>query len=186
MPAPAWGQHLGEPADPRPDPSKFARGFYAQAEAGVVSFLGEAAEPLGTGPAFGTRVGYEIFRFLALQVHGGGSTHSIRLDDRPQDGQLLQILRGAAELKLTVPLSRWSLFAHGGGGLARLSSNLLGTAGLTELGVRLSPIYGGGAGVDYHTASRHFSFGLAVDFQKLPRLNTVGALASSAYIRYTF
>ena len=47
-------------------------------------------------------------------------------------------------------------------------------------------MFGGGGGADYHTRSRHFSFGLNAAFWKLPRVYTTGALTGTLYIRYTF
>jgi hypothetical protein len=180
---PARAQVMGDPADPYPDVNKFARGLYGDAEAGAVSFLGRA---LGTGVAVGARVGFDVFRWAAVQIHGAGSTHVTRFPGRPQDGQLFQIYQGTVEAKLSLPLGAWSLVAFGGGGYARLSTNLLGTIGLTSPNVLTSPVLTGGGGVDYHTRSRHFSFGLTVAFVKLQEVRTSGAVASSAYVRYTF
>jgi hypothetical protein len=186
LPAPARAQVMGEPVDPYPDPHKFARGLYGDAEAGALVFLGGAEKSLGTGMAVGARFGFAIFEWAAIQIHGAGSTHLTRFRDRPQDGQLLQIYQGTAELKLALPLGQWSFAAFGGGGLARLSSNLLGTTGLTGPNLVTSPVLTGGAGVDYHTRSRHFSFGLTLAFVKLSDVRTTGAIASAAYVRYTF
>ena len=182
----AHGQLMGEPVDPRPDPSKFSRGLYAEAEAGAQLFVGQARRPLGAGVALGGRVGYELARWLAVQVHGLAATHETDFGDAPQSDQLLQTLQGTAELKLAVPLSQWSLFAFGGGGMARLSTNLLGTTGLTDPDVKLSPLFGAGLGADYHTRSRHFSFGGSAAFWKLLAVRTTGAATTTCYVRYTF
>ena len=70
--------------------------------------------------------------------------------------------------------------------MGRFSTNLLGTTGLCPARTRaLSPLYGGLLGVDYHTASRHFSFGLAAGFTQLTRINTTGVIGSALYLRYT-
>jgi hypothetical protein len=184
--APARAQVIGEPVDPYPDPHKFARGLYGDAEAGALIFLGGADKSLGTGMAVGARFGFDLFSWAAVQLHGVGSTHVTRFAGRPQDGQLLQIYQGTAELKLAVPIGQWSIAAFGGGGMARLSSNLLGTAGLTGANTLTSPVITGGGGVDYHTRSRHFSFGLNVAFVKLQNVRTTGAVSTAAYVRYTF
>jgi hypothetical protein len=184
--APARAQVIGEPVDPYPDPHKFARGFFGDAEAGAVVFLGGAEKSLGTGMAVGARFGFDILPWVAVQLHGAGSTHVTRFAGRPQDGQLLQIYQGTAELKLALPLGQWSIAAFGGGGMARLSSNLLGTAGLTGANKLTSVVITGGGGVDYHTRSRHFSFGLTVAFVKLQDVRTAGAVSSAGYVRYTF
>jgi hypothetical protein len=180
---PAAAQVMGEPANPYPDVDKFARGLYGDAEAGALVFLGKS---LGTGAAIGARVGFDIFRWVAVQIHGAGSTHVTRFPDRPQDGQLMQIYQGTAELKLALPLGQWSLAAFGGFGYARLSSNLLGTIGLTSPNLLTSPVITAGGGVDYHTRSRHFSFGVTGAFVKLQEIRTSGAIATAAYVRYTF
>jgi hypothetical protein len=185
-PGVAQAQIMGEPTDPYPDARKFARGVYAEAEAGAVLFLGEAQKPLGPGMALGARVGFDFFSWVALQVHALFSNHTTDFGSTPGSGQLLQLWQGTAELKLTLPLGQWSLFGYGGGGMARLSTNLLGTTGLTDQDVRNTPVTGGGGGVDYHTRSRHFSFGLAGGFVKLAKLRTTGAAHGALYLRYTF
>jgi hypothetical protein len=185
-PALAQAQVVAEPAAPYPDPSLFARGLFLQGEAGVVIPIGVAHKAISAGPAIGVQVGYELARFVALQLHGVGSTHGVDVEGGPQLGQLLQILQASAELKLAVPLGAWSVFAQGGAGRARLSSNVLATAGLTEPGVRNTLIYGGSGGIDYHTQSRHFACGLTAGFTKLTELTTTGAVSASLYLRYTF
>lgn len=183
---PARAQLMGEPPDPRPDPRMFSSGLFAEAEAGALIFVGDARQALGTGVAVGMRLGYELGRWLAIQGHALSATHETDFGNGPQSDQLLQVLQATGELKLSIPLGQWSVFGYGGGGIARLSTNLLGTAGLTDLDVRLSPMFGGGGGADYHTRSRHFSFGANVAFWKLQRLYTTGALSGTTYIRYTF
>jgi hypothetical protein len=183
---PARAQLMGDPPDPRPDPKMFSSGVCAEAEAGALVFVGDARRPLGTGVAVGIRLGYELGRWLAIQGHALSATHETDFGSGPQSDQLLQVLQATGELKLAIPFGQWSVFGYGGGGIARLSTNLLGTAGLTDLDVRLSPMFGGGGGADYHTRSRHFSFGLNAAFWKLPRVYTTGALTATLYIRYTF
>ena len=175
----------GEPANPYPEPSKFARGLYVDAEAGAALFLGEA-QGIRPGAAMGVRFGYDLFRWAAVQLHGFGSSHATSFPGLPQTAQMLQLLQGTAELKLSVPLRQWAISAVAGGGMGRFSTNLLGTTNLAPPGARLTPLYGGGLGVDYHTASRHFSFGLHTGFSRLTRIRTTGVVASTLYLRYTF
>jgi hypothetical protein len=183
----ASAQIMGEPTNPYPNPEKFAHGLYGEAEAGALLFVGEAQTPLGPGVSFGARLGFDLFRrWLAIQVHGSASTHATRFPGQPQGGQLLQIYQGTAELKLAIPIGQWSPFFFGGGGLAKLSTNLLGTTGLTDADLRITPVFGGGGGVDYHTQSRHFSFGLAAGFEKLQKIQTSGAVSTTLYLRHTF
>jgi hypothetical protein len=183
--SPASAQVIGEPANPYPDPAKFARGLYVDAEAGAAMFLGQA-DGICPGAAMGLRFGYEVFRWAAVQLHGFGSSHATDFPGLPQTAQLLQLLQGTAELKLSVPLRQWSISGVAGVGMGRFSTNLLGTTNLAPPGARLTPLYGGGLGVDYHTASRHFSFGLHTTFTKLTRIRTTGVIGSALYLRYTF
>ena len=58
-----------------PDPTKFARGLYTEGEIGSVVLFGPAGGgKVGPGFAIGTRVGYDLTRFFAVQAHGIGST----------------------------------------------------------------------------------------------------------------
>lgn len=184
--APARAQITQEPTAPYPDPDKFARGLYSEAEVGTLIFLGDARGPLGPGAALGARFGCDFTSWVALQVHAFGSTHTTSFANLPQSGELLQIYQATAELKLTVRFGQLSLAAFGGAGYARLSTNLLGTAGLTGPDVRVSPVVLAGLGIDYHLLTRHFSFGASATFDKYQRLFTTGAVAGTGYIRYTF
>ncbi len=183
---PAAAQITSEPVSPYPDPAKLAHGLFGEAEIGTQVFLADAGRPLGFGAAVGARVGYDVFRWLALQVHAWGSTHATRFPDAPQSDQLFQILHGTAELKLTLRLGQIAFFGVGGAGLARLSTNLLGTTGFTDPDVRQSLVFLGGAGLDYHTRSRHFSFGAGGNYLRYAAIYAPGAVAVTAYARYTF
>ena len=182
----ARAQVTNEPVSPYPDPDKYAHGMYGEAEVGTLLFIGEAGSSLGPGAVIGVRFGYDLFRWVALQVHAAGSTHTTSFPGMPQSGQILQLYQGTGELKLTARFGRISAAAMGGAGLGRLSTNLLGTTGLTEPDVQNTLVYLGGLGADYHTMSRHFSFGLAASFAKYQRLHTTGAISATAYVRYTF
>jgi hypothetical protein len=107
-----------------PDPAKFARGFYTEGEVGAVTFFGPASSAVAPGFAVGARFGYDIFRFFALQLHALGSTHQTK-GDTPFSGQLLQTYQGTMEGKLTIRFVQFSIFAEGGIGAARMSTNLL-------------------------------------------------------------
>jgi hypothetical protein len=184
--APARAQITDEPISPYPDPRLFARGWFAQAEIGAAIPLGAARAAVHAGPAFGVRAGWEFARWVALQVRGAGSTHAVEIEGQPEVGQLMQVVLVAGELRLAVPLGAWAISAQGGAGRARFSTNILGTAGLTDPGVRVSTIFGGSLGVDYHSRSRHFSGGLIAGLDKLQRLDTTGLLNVALYLRYTF
>jgi hypothetical protein len=186
FPAVAIAQIVAEPVSPYPNPDQYARGFFLQGEAGVVVPLGAASDTLSFGPALGVRGGYEFARWVAIQTQLSGSTHPVDVPQGPQTAQLLQITQAVGELRFAVPIGTWSIFAQGGAGRARLSTNLLGTTGLTNPGVRVSAVYGGSVGVDYHTRSRHFSCGLVAGFNKLPAIKTTGTLSTTAYLRHAF
>jgi hypothetical protein len=182
----ALAQVTNEPVSPHPDPDKFARGIYGEAEVGTLLFIGDAGASLGPGAVIGVRLGYDVLRWVALQVHAAGSTHTTSFPGMPQSGQILQLYQATGELKLTARFGRVAAAAMGGAGLARLSTNLLGTTGLTAPDVQNTLVILGGLGADYHTMSRHFSFGLASLFAKYQRLHTTGAISATAYVRYTF
>lgn|GEM_PF-1172266 len=181
----ASAQITEDPVAPLPDPKKFAHGLFV--DAGLGSFFvigkGKSIEP---GVAFGARVGYDVFRLLALSVHAVGSTHRTDFGSAPQTGQLLQLYQTAAELKLTVPIGQVSIFAYGGAGFAFFSTNILSTTGLTKPDKTNSLMFNGGLGVDYHLLSRHFSFGLESAFVKVQELKTTGGVLSQVYLRYAF
>ena len=167
-----------------PDPSKFARGLYTEGEVGAVAFFGRAGDAVAPGFAIGARVGYDLTRFLAVQLHALGSTHETK-GDGPAAGQLLQTYQGMAEGKATLRFGQTSLFAEGGIGLTRFSTNLLYTLGV-EPHFRTGLTLGGGGGFDYHSLSRHFSVGVRAWFNTLRDLNASRDLVATTYLRYTF
>jgi hypothetical protein len=168
-----------------PDPNKFARGLYTEGEVGAVTFFGPAGENVAPGFAIGARVGYDVFRFLAVQAHGLGSTHLTKASERPQGDQLIQTYQGSLEAKLSLRFGQLSLFGEGGVGLLRLSTNLLYVLGV-EPQFRTGLMAGGGAGVDYHSLSRHFSIGLRGELYWLRDLRSSKDLIVTTYLRYTF
>jgi hypothetical protein len=193
LPVCAHAQITEEPAPPFPDPAKFAHGLYADGEVGAVTFIGKAGDKLGTGVALGARLGYDVFRFVSIQLHALGSTHQGSFPNLPQNDQLLQVYAGTAEMKLTWTFRQLSIFGYGGFGIARMSSNLLASAGLmgppaqNPAAVSLySTVIGGGGGFDWHTLNRHFSLGLNVGYLQLADVTASGTLATTVYLRYTF
>jgi hypothetical protein len=182
----AHAQITDEPIAPYPDATRFARGWFVQAEIGSFIPLGAARKAVDAGPGFGVRAGWEFARWVALQARAAGSTHGIEIAGQPEVGQLFQVLTVAGELRLAVPLGAWAITAQGGVGRARFSSNILGTAGLTDPGVRFSLVWGGSLAVDYHSRSRHFSGGLVAGLDKLQRVNAPGLVNVALVLRYTF
>ena len=181
----AWAQVTKEPeAAIFPDPKKFAHGLYTEGEVGAVTFFGPAGDSVGPGFAIGTRVGYDVLRFLAVQAHALGSTHLTKADGHPEGDQLLQTYQGTVEVKLTLRFGQLSIFAEGGLGAARLSTNLLNQLGLARY--RTGFTAGGGGGVDYHSLSRHFSIGVRGEYYLLPDISSSKDLIATTYLRYTF
>ena len=182
--APARAQVTSEPsAVVFPDPAKFAHGFFTEGEFGVLWFTGRASDEVAPGFAVGARMGYDLFRFFAIQFHLLGSTHQTQ-GDTPTAGQLMQVYQGTVEGKLTLRLVQWSFFAEGGLGAARMSTNLLYARGLAQY--RTGFTAGGGAGVDYHFLSRHFSIGLRGGYYWLKHVTGSSDLVTTLYLRYTF
>jgi opacity protein-like surface antigen len=167
-----------------PDPTKFARGLYTEGEVGGVAFFGAAGGKIAPGFGIGFRAGYDLNRFVAVQIHGLGSTHQTTFPGMPQDDQLLQLYQGTAELKATYRFGQTSIFAEGGIGAARLSSNILATVNLTKWRTGLTA--GGGLGFDYHSLSRHFSIGLRAGYFWLRDISGSRDLIATLYLRYTF
>jgi hypothetical protein len=168
-----------------PDPKKFAHGLYTEGEIGAVAFFGPAGENVAPGFAIGARVGYDVLRFFAVQVHGLGSTHLTKTGDHPQADQLIQTYQGTVEGKLTLRFGQLSIFGEGGVGVTRLSTNLLYQLGV-EQQYRTGLTAGGGGGVDYHSLSRHFSIGLRGELYWLRDLRASKDLIVTTYLRYTF
>jgi hypothetical protein len=182
--APARAQVTSEPsAVVFPDPTKFAHGLYTEGEFGGLWFNGPASSEIAPGFAVGARVGYDIFRFFAIQAHMMGSTHQTQ-GDTALAGQLLQMYQGTLEGKLTFRWVRVSFFLEGGLGAARMSTNLLYARGIAHYRTGLT--MGGGGGVDYHFLSRHFSIGLRGGYYVLRDVSDSRDGTTTTYLRYTF
>jgi len=166
-----------------PDPSKFARGIYTEGEVGGLGFLGPVRGKVAPGFALGMRLGYDLNQFLAVQLHGLGSTHQTTFPGMPQDDQILQLYQGIAEAKVTYRFGQTSIFLEGGVGAARLSTNILATVNLTKWRTGLTA--GGSAGFDSHSLSRHFSLGERAGYFWLRDISGSQDLTLLAYLRYT-
>lgn len=181
-------QARGQITDPQvalfPDPTKYARGLFVEAETGGTIFFGPVRTHLDPGFALGGRAGYDLARFFAVQVHLLGSTHLTAFTDEPHGQQLLQLYRALGEARFTLRAQSWGVIAQGGAGLAHTSTNVLQLAGLNRY--RNSLAAGGGLGVDYHTLSRHVAVGLRADAYYLRDLAKSTDLTVAIYLRYTF
>jgi len=183
--APGRAQVTSEPsAIVFPDPNKFARGLYTEGEIGAVAFFGHAGDVVSPGFSIGARLGYDLTGWAAVQLHVLGSTHQIA-GPNPLNGQLLQTYQAALEGKLTYRFGQTSIFAEGGPGIERLSTNALYVLGV-EPQYRVGLVFGGGAGFDYHSLSRHFSVGVRASFYTLRDVNSSRDLIATTYLRYTF
>jgi hypothetical protein len=184
-PGTAVGQVTAPPkAELFPDPSKFAYGLYTQGELGAVTVLGPAGAHLRPGWALGLAVGYDLTRWLAVEARGIGSTHVTTFSDSPQDGELLQLYQLLGAVKLSWRYRYLAISVDGGAGMLRTSTNVLATADLNRR--RTSLAFGGGLAAEYHTLSRHFSFGVHVSFMQLPSVAQSHALITMAALRYAF
>jgi Outer membrane protein beta-barrel domain len=183
----ARAQVTAEPANAVvfPDPNKFARGLYTEGEIGAVALFGPAGDKVSPGFAVGARLGYDIFRWLAVQAHFLGSTHQLSDGAKDLSGQLLQTYQAVLEGKLTLRFSQTSIFGEGGIGVARLSTNALYVL-MVEPQYRVGFTAGGGAGADYHSLSRHFSVGIRGDYLVMTNLSSSRELIATTYLRYTF
>jgi len=166
-----------------PDPEKFAHGLYTEGEFGGLKFLGRAGDELGLGFAVGARIGYDLTRFISVGADALNKKHQSQ-GDTPIAGQLLQMYQGTLEAKLTLRWVQWSLFAEGGFGAARMSTNLLYARGLARYRTGLTT--GGGGGLDYHFLSRHFSVGLRGAYYVLGDVTASQNVTTTIYLRYTF
>jgi len=167
-----------------PDPSKFAYGLYTEGALGAVTVLGPAGSHLSPGWALGLTAGYDLTRWLALEARGVGSTHTTEFSDGPQDGELLQLYHLMGALKFSIRYRYLIVSLDGTGGVVHTSTNVLSSVGLNLQ--RTSLAFGGGLGVDYHTLSRHFAFGVHGGLQHINGLAQSNALTTTADVRYTF
>ncbi|MBC8074168.1 MAG: hypothetical protein IAG13_37960 [Deltaproteobacteria bacterium] len=174
-----------KPEDPTvfPDPRKFSRGFFVEAGAGPGIPIGRTARVLSTGFALSARTGYEIRRWVALQLHATG------MISRYDDGVLRRELFGqgfyTGEARLGVPFRRFLIAVHGGAGLAHASNNLMQVAGIADDNRRIGLAWDAGLSFDIHSLNRHFSGGFIGTFIGTPALANSGMLLLQLYLRYT-
>jgi hypothetical protein len=184
--APAFAQVTEAPkAALFPDPTKFAYGIYTQGDLGAVAVLGgPVGSHLAPGVALGLTAGYDLTQWLALEARGLGSSHTTNFPGAPQDGELMQLYHLQGALKVSIRHQHLIVSGDGTAGVVRTSTNLLTSVGLNEK--RTAPAFGGGVGVDYHTLSRHFSFGVHGGFQRIPGMAQSNLLTTTACVRYAF
>lgn len=166
-----------------PDPRKFSRGFFVEASTGPLITIGPTSRVLSHGFSLSARVGYEIRRWIAFQLHATGAIR------RYDDGVLRRELLGegvyTGEVRLGVPFRRFMIAVHGGGGVDQLSNNLLQVAEIAPDNRRLSFAWDAGLSFDVHSLNRHSSGGFIATFIGTPTLQNSGALLLQIYFRYT-
>ncbi len=86
---------------------------------------------------------------------------------------------------MTYRFGQTSIFGEGGVGIERLSTNALYALGI-EPQYRVGFVAGGGAGIDYHSLSRHFSVGVRGGYFVMAELTSSQELIATTYLRYTF
>lgn len=172
-------------ADPTvfPDPRKFSRGFFVEAALGPAVPIGAAAKVLSPGFSFSARAGYEVRRWIALDLHATGLLH--RYHDAVLHRELLGQGVYTGELRLGVPFRRFMIAAHGGFGVMQTSNNLLQIAGVAPDNRRFGVAWDAALSFDVHSLDRHISGGFIASFIGMPALRSSGALLLSLYLRYT-
>jgi hypothetical protein len=172
-------------ADPTvfPDHRKFSRGFFAEVGTGAGIPVGPTADVLGPGFGLSARMGYEIRRWVALQVHAAGTMGYYHDDILTRE--LFQQYAYTGELRLGVPFRRFLLGVQGGAGVYQLSSNILQIPDIAPDNQLWGLAWDGSVFFDIHTLSRHFSGGLLGTFIGTPRLQNSGTVMAQIYLRYT-
>ncbi len=178
----AHAQVVTEQAPPKfPDPKKFAKGFFLSGEIGATTYFGKLGKAASPGLSFGVRTGYDIFRYLSIEVRVSGQSSSATTPP-PVLGQTFQLFLYGGDIRVTLPIKQVSLSLEGGAALGHLSSNVLQPIGINR---KLGLVALGGVVIDYHTLNRHFSVGLAADYLYLHHFGRAHGLQTVAYLRYT-
>jgi hypothetical protein len=163
---------------------KYASGYYAEAGIGTSFYLGDAGKYIAPGPSFGLRSGYDVFTWFSVGGRFSGGIHEGDVPP-PPDQEYFQLLEAAGEGRLTLRIRRVAIFAEGSLGFGYITTNLLDRVGVTEPDSYLSPAFGVGGGIDYHTRNRHFSFGLTGDYAVFPGFSGAQGVSVRLYLRYT-
>lgn len=174
-----------EATDPMvfPDPRKFSRGFFAEIGVGPGIPIGPTRRVLSTAFSFSARLGYEIRRWVAIDLHATGLLS--RYDDGVLKRELFMQGVYTGEARLGVPFRRFLVAAHGGAGVYQSSNNLLQIADVAKNNIRVGMAWDAGLSFDVHSLSRHFSGGIAATFIGTPQLRNAGTLLVQIYVRYS-
>ena len=172
----ASGSALARPA---------STGFFTEAGAGAVGFLGAAASDADVGPTMTLRLGWEPFSWFALGLHLEGSNHEATVPP-PPTGEWFQLYRAQADGRLTARTGALALFVEGGFGAALISSNVLEKVGITSAGQHTTVSLDAGAGLEYQLQNRHYAVGLAGNWFLLPQFAHTQGAEARLYLRYTY
>ena len=166
----------------------YAHGWFAEAQLGARSFVGDARAASLAGPRFAIDLGYEPTRWLAVLVELDTSLHATR-GPTPPAHTSFELLSAALGVLLTAPLgAQAALFAVGVAGVAWSSADVLRARGFRDAD-NLGPSYGGDVGFAWHLHARHHAVGLTSGARMLPSLArgsyTLG-VHGAAFVRYVF
>jgi hypothetical protein len=162
-----------------------SRGWYAEGGLGAVAFLPKHADDAAVGPTLDKRVGRDLFSWLSLGIFASASSHEATVMP-PPEGEWFQLYRGGGEIRIGGRLDRIALFIEGGVGIGLISSNVLDKVMVTEPGENFSITFSGGAGFEYQLENRHYALGLGIDAFLLPQFDTIKAIDTRLYLRYTY
>jgi len=174
---------VGTPAAAQSRPS--STGPYAEAALGGGGFVGNAGRYSAIGPSFGLRVGLDVWPWLSVGVAVGASIHEAKVPP-PPEGEIYQLYTAIAEARVTVPIRRFAIFAHGGGGLGAISTNVLDKVGIVEPDQHVTPALSAGGGVEYQLQNRHYAFGLSGEYTMYPAFDAASAVSVRTFLRYTY
>ena len=172
-------------AERQTDARPASSGWYAEGGLGAVAFLPKHADDAAVGPTIDVRIGRDLFSWLSLGISLAASSHEATVDP-PPEGEWFQLYRGGGDLRIGGRFDRVALFIEGGVGVAIISSNILDKVMVTEPGENTSLAVFGGAGFEYQLENRHYALGLGVDAFLLPQFDTIKAIDSRFYLRYTY
>jgi hypothetical protein len=166
----------------------YAQGWFLEAQAGVLTFAGDAQLVSTAGPRFAIAGGYELFRWLSAVLLVDGSLHRTDNHGVPHPSAYT-LIGGAAGVRFTLPFgARSALWAGGLVGVNWSSGDLLRALGFKDA-FKLGINYGGELGFDWHMRSRHHSLGILGGARMYPSLArndfTLGGYGS-LYLRYVF
>ena len=162
-----------------------ASGWFAEGGLGAVAFLPKASSDARLGPALDVRIGRDLFSWLSVGISLAASSHQATVPP-PPEGEWFQLYRAEGDARIGGRFDRIAAFVEGGAGLAMISSNILGKVMITDPGERFSIAFHAGASVQYQLENRHYAVGLGVDGFLIPQFDSIKAVDSRLYLRYTY